>query len=92
MKSYYQINDDIIKRIAALPISNRCKMELIGLLTSLQTRYELDLKRTEEEKVSLNVYDEEEIYENCTVQVLRNSITGDVSVGWWQDEPEEVEE
>ena len=33
-----------------------------------------------------NIYDEEEIHENCTVQVLRNSITGEESVGWWINE------
>lgn len=32
------------------------------------------------------VYDKEEIYENCTVQVLTNTETGEVSVGWWQNE------
>lgn len=33
-----------------------------------------------------NIYDQEEIHENCTVQLLRNSITGEVSVGWWDNE------
>lgn len=30
--------------------------------------------------------DKEEIFENCTVQVLTNTVTGDVSVGWWKNE------
>ncbi len=34
-------------------------------------------------KVESNVFDEELIIEGCTVQVLRNSVTGEVSVGWW---------
>lgn len=29
------------------------------------------------------IYDEEEIIEGCTVQILRNSITGEESWGWW---------
>ena len=38
--------------------------------------------------VESNIYDEEEIYYDCTVQVLRNSITGETSVGWFKnDEP-----
>ena len=38
--------------------------------------------------VESNIYDEEEIYYDCTVQVLRNSITGETSVGWFRnDEP-----
>ena len=38
--------------------------------------------------VESNIYDEEEVYYDCTVQVLRNSITGEISVGWFRnDEP-----
>lgn len=35
---------------------------------------------------SIAIFDEEEIHENCTVQVLRNSATGEVSIGWWPNE------
>lgn len=38
-----------------------------------------------EEKIETSVFDKEEIYENCTVQVLTNTVTGEVSVGWWKD-------
>lgn len=38
------------------------------------------------EVIETNIYDIEEIHENCTVQVLRNSLTGEVSVGWWENE------
>ena len=34
---------------------------------------------------SVGVYNEEEIHENCTVQVWRNTVTGETSVGWWQE-------
>ncbi len=37
-------------------------------------------------KVETNIFDKEEIYENCTVQVLTNTKTGEVSVGWWKNE------
>lgn len=33
-----------------------------------------------------NIYDEEEIHENCTVQILRNSQTGETSIGWWEND------
>lgn len=39
--------------------------------------------------VETNIYDQEEIHHNCTVHVLRNSVTGDVSVGWWKEKEEE---
>lgn len=41
---------------------------------------ELDDART---KVELSIYDQEEFHEGCTVHVLMNSRTGDVSIGWW---------
>ena len=31
------------------------------------------------------IFDHEEIYPDCTVQVLTNTATGDVSVGWWKN-------
>lgn len=36
-------------------------------------------------KIETNIYDQEEIYPNCTVQVLTNTVTGEVSVGWWKN-------
>ena len=35
-------------------------------------------------KVETSVYDKEEIIEDCTVQILTNSFTGEQSVGWWK--------
>lgn len=37
-------------------------------------------------KIETNFYDKEEIYENCTVQVLTNTKTGEVSIGWCKNE------
>lgn len=37
------------------------------------------------QELEINVYDEEEIRKNCTVQILRNSITGKTSIGWWEN-------
>ena len=37
--------------------------------------------------VEPNIYDQEERHENCTVQILRNSLTGAYSFGWWDNEP-----
>lgn len=36
--------------------------------------------------IETNIFDEVEIYENCSVQILRNSVTGEESVGWWINE------
>lgn len=39
-----------------------------------------------DETIETNIYDEEEIHENCTVQIWRNSQTGEESIGWWENE------
>lgn len=39
-------------------------------------------------EMEIPIYDQEEIHENCTVQILSNSVTGEVSVGWWPNEKE----
>lgn len=36
--------------------------------------------------VETNIFDKETIVENCTVQILENSITGETSVGWWRND------
>ena len=36
--------------------------------------------------IDTTLFDEEEIHPNCTVQIWRNSVTGEVSVGWWENE------
>lgn|GEM_PF-5807866 len=41
---------------------------------------------SDNKKVTINIYDQEEIHHNCTVQILSNSVTGEVSIGWWKDE------
>ena len=38
----------------------------------------------------VGVYDKEEIIENCTVQILTNTVTGEQSVGWWRGKKEDV--
>ena len=38
------------------------------------------------DKVETNIFDEEEIHNNCTVQILHNTVTGETSVGWWENE------
>lgn len=45
-----------------------------------------ETEENEETEIEMNVYDKEEIYPNCTVQVLTNTLTGKVSVGWWINE------
>lgn len=34
----------------------------------------------------INIFDEREIIENCTVEIWHNSITDEYSIGWWQND------
>lgn len=36
-----------------------------------------------------DVFDRVDTYYGCTVQILTNTLTGQVSIGWWQDEYDE---
>lgn len=40
----------------------------------------------EEETVEVNLYEEVELHTNCTVQILRNVLTGELSIGWWEND------
>lgn len=40
--------------------------------------------------VETTVFDQEEIHEDCTVVIWRNSVTGEESVGWYENEKEET--
>lgn len=48
----------------------------------------LKMRKEDEEKVMIqtNIFDEVEVHENCTVQILRNSVTGETSIGWWEND------
>jgi hypothetical protein len=39
-----------------------------------------------EEHIQMNLFDEEILHPNCTVQELRNTETGEASFGWWENE------
>ena len=41
--------------------------------------------------IETNIFDQEEIHPNCTVQILKNSVTGEVSVGWWPNDNKPIE-
>ena len=45
-----------------------------------------DKERQEAEVTEINIFDKETIIENCTVQILENTVTGEISIGWWRNE------
>ena len=34
-------------------------------------------------RIETNMFDKETVIEGCTVQILENTVTGEVSIGWW---------
>lgn len=44
-----------------------------------------DLSGGEFVELAVAFYDKREVHENCTVEVLTNTKTGDVSVGWYEN-------
>ena len=60
-----------------------CPFEMLGNYDNMCKRFE---PQDGIIKVDANLFDEVEIHENCTVQVLRNTVTGEVSIGWWENE------
>lgn len=47
--------------------------------------------QSEKPHVECDLYDQEETHKNCTVQVLTNTATGEVSVGWWKNTGPDVD-
>ena len=41
--------------------------------------------------LTADLYDKEEVFPDCTVQLLINSQTGETSVGWWPNKKGETE-
>ena len=37
-------------------------------------------------EINMDLFDEQEIYHDCTVQVLHNTVTDEYSVGWWDNQ------
>lgn len=82
---------EIIGTLADSAITERYSgqqmLELLLKVKKLKDIISKDIEELEKTKtkVKINIFDEEEIIENCTVQILSNSKTGDTSVGWWRN-------
>lgn len=44
------------------------------------------LKNIKDAPIVTSMFDQEEIHRNCTVQILKNSVTGEISIGWWEND------
>ena len=57
----------------------------IGILKDLVEEESNRAENQANYKIDVDLFDEAEMYPNCTVQVLHNTITDEYSVGWWQN-------
>ena len=66
-------------------MDNRCVCCGVVIPEGRQVCFDCEHKHGNIRGIHTNFYDKEEIYENCTVQVLTNTKNGNVSVGWWRN-------
>ena len=44
-------------------------------------------------EIETNLFDKRTLYSNCIVEILENTITGEISIGWYKTkDTEELEE
>lgn len=67
----------------------------IEFLQSLANLYTVQLGETLTEnsepqvEMAVEFYDQSEIHHNCAVEIFSNSVTGDVSIGWWHEDEDD---
>lgn len=66
----------------------KCKVQYPPIFADEDMAIEAWNKRTEthEERTETNIFDKETRIKNCTVQILENTETGKISIGWWKNE------
>lgn len=69
----------------AILLQERERTENKELIQAIDTVMKLVENRQSQYVSEINIFDTEEIYDDCTVQVWSNSKTGSVSVGWWKN-------
>lgn len=76
----YISKDYLMEKAEAFPFTYRSVYEHI-----LENAPGIDVDEDGICSIRTNIYDVEEIHRDCTVQILRNSVTGEVSIGWWEN-------
>lgn len=62
----------------------RTEFEELGLIAKID-HFDAAIKALTPQ-METNLFDQEEIHHNCTVQILTNSKTGETSIGWWEED------
>lgn len=80
-RSYKELSEHIKHNLYKMDMGYGCYIYMLGQINALQLLHEDECS-----KIRANLFDQEEIHTNCTVQLWKNSKTGDVSFGWWENE------
>lgn len=85
-KKYISL-DYLLSKAGTFPFSYRAVYSHI-----LETAPCVELNDEPTYLVKTNLYNQEEIHRNCTVQIRSNSVTGESSIGWWENSAEPEDE
>jgi hypothetical protein len=76
-----------IVSITKMDVAHTARITMIPIIELIiSVRTDIGGMTMASERIEARVYDKEEVYTNCTVQILTNTVTGDVSVGWWRND------
>ena len=64
-------------------------MQTAAVSMAMQMLKQAPVKGGVWDETDAQAFDVVERHKNCTVEILRNSLTGEESVGWWENEEEE---
>lgn len=85
-KKKYALLSSVFGNCKQFNVALRVIDGVIGIVKKLVSEEEQKAENQANYKIEMNLFDEMEIYHNCTVQVLHNTITDEYSVGWWDNE------
>ena len=74
-----------VRNKSAIRVLEKLRVKLTELIETEQKAEDLRAERQANYKIDIDMFDEADLYTNCTVQVLHNTITDEYSVGWWQN-------
>lgn len=82
---------DTVEQLREMTDRDLRRIRGMGIISIEEINRKLQTLNRTKSMVETNIYDVEEIHHNCTVQILRNSVTGEQSIGWWPEDQPPVE-
>lgn len=69
-------------------LNHKLDWECVGIINELPT-VDIDTEETDIVEVETNLFDKCITITNCTIEILENTITHEISVGWYKTEDSE---